>query len=190
MAQLPIVFDPNDIPESDFAAIPSGDYVAVLIDSEIKPAKKNENDKIIHMSFQIVDGHYKDKVILYFLSIVHKNETAQRIALQNLAALQRAVGVTGRLANTDVLHNKRVVLRVEYIDAAKTSRGRFAENAITGFSAYEGQTKAAFGKAKEAVGKVAEHPTEDESSDNFCFLEEATALPTELKINKFARGKK
>jgi hypothetical protein len=104
-------FDANQVdPTSDFEPIPAGKYLAVITDSELKPNKAGTGH-YLQLTFQIIEGPYRNRFLWARLNLDNPNATAVRIARAELSAICRAVGV---LAPNDSieLHNLPLVIRV------------------------------------------------------------------------------
>ena len=104
-------FDADQVPESEFAPLPEGDYVAVISESEQKPTKAGDGS-YVKLKIEIVDGDYKGRVLFENLNLQNKNETAVAIAKRALADICLAVDVP-RPTNTAQLHNKPMLIQVK-----------------------------------------------------------------------------
>ena len=82
----------NVDPATDFEPIPADKYLAVITDSEMK-ATKNGNGYYLELTFQVIDGPYKNRLIWERLNLHNPNEQAVQIAQGELSAICRAVGV-------------------------------------------------------------------------------------------------
>jgi hypothetical protein len=82
----------NIDPATDFEPIPAGKYLAVITDSEMK-ATKNGNGYYLELTFQVIDGPYKNRLLWSRLNLHNPNEQAVQIAQGELSAICRAVGV-------------------------------------------------------------------------------------------------
>jgi len=79
-------------PTASFEAIPAGKYLAAITDSEMKPTK-NGSGSYLQLTFTILEGEYKGRVVWARLNLVNPNQTAVKIAESELSAVCRAVGV-------------------------------------------------------------------------------------------------
>ena len=79
-------------PVGDFEAIPAGKYLAVINGSEMKPTKAGTG-QYLELTFQIIDGPYKNRLLWSRLNLVNPNEVAMKIAQGELSAICRAVNV-------------------------------------------------------------------------------------------------
>jgi hypothetical protein len=97
-------FDANNVePANDFDPIPAGKYLAVITESEMKSTKANTGH-FLQLTFQIVEGPFKNRYLWARLNLDNPNATAVQIA--------RAVGL---LAPKDAveLHNLPLVISVK-----------------------------------------------------------------------------
>lgn len=135
MAYLgPQGFDPNSVePAQDLAPVPSGEYLAIIIDSEIKPTR-NGAGEYLALTHQIIDGEFKGRLVWSNLNIVNANEVAQRIAQQQLSAICHAVGMTQAISDSELLHNRPLVIRVEYVPE-NVEKGWRAKNEVKAWKA-------------------------------------------------------
>ncbi|NUN15569.1 MAG: DUF669 domain-containing protein [Myxococcales bacterium] len=105
-------FNANDVePASDFEPIPAGKYLAMITDSEMKPTK-NGTGHYLQLTFQILDGPYKNRFVWARLNLDNANATAVKIAHGELSALCRAVGVMAPKDSVE-LHNLPLVITVK-----------------------------------------------------------------------------
>lgn len=139
MANLGFAFDPTAVPESDFAAIPSGEYPAVIVDSDMKPTKSGTG-KYLELAHQIIDGPYKGKKVWARLNLVNSNATAVQIAQQHLAELQRAIGLVQTISDSQLLHNRPCVIRVEFVPADAAKGRKNDTNEIKAWKSISGAT--------------------------------------------------
>ncbi|RIK74360.1 MAG: hypothetical protein DCC68_23255 [Planctomycetota bacterium] len=126
-------FNANDVePASDFEPIPAGKYLAMITDSEMKPTK-NGTGHYLQLTFQILDGPYKNRFVWARLNLDNANATAVKIAHGELSALCRAVGVMAPKDSVE-LHNLPLVITVK----CKTRKDSGeVQNEIKGFAKKE-----------------------------------------------------
>lgn len=104
-------FDASQVPEqSEFSAIPEGQYVAIATASEMKPTKRGDG-AYLQITFETIDGAYKGRKLWARLNLRNSNQTAVDIAQRELAAICRAVGVI-KPNDSAELHNKPLLLTV------------------------------------------------------------------------------
>jgi len=104
-------FDADQVPESEFAPLPEGEYTAIITESEQKPTKAGDGS-YVKLKIEIVDGEYKGRVLFENLNLQNKNEMAVSIAKRALADICLAVEVP-RPTSTAQLHNKPMKISVK-----------------------------------------------------------------------------
>lgn len=123
-------FDANQIePMNDYLPIPAGKYLAAIADSEMKPTKSG-NGAYLKLSFQILDGPAKNRLLWARLNLDNPNDTARRIALAELSAICRAVGV---LEPRDSLELHNLPLMIDVRCKKRTDTGEIT-NEIKGYA--------------------------------------------------------
>jgi len=130
-------FDANTVdPATDFEPLPAGKYLAVITDSEMKPTK-NGNGHYLELTFQVIDGQYKNRMLWSRLNLDNPNRQAVQIAQGELSAICRAVGVMQPKDSTE-LHNLPLLVTVKCKkrddtgDVVNEIRGYAKKEAATG----------------------------------------------------------
>ena len=73
-------FNANNVdPATDFEPIPAGKYVAIITDSGMKPTKSGSGH-FLELTFQIIDGPYKSRMLWSRLNLDNPNAQAVQIA--------------------------------------------------------------------------------------------------------------
>lgn len=104
-------FNANNVePKSNLDPIPSGKYVAVITDSEMKPTKAGTGE-YLELKFQVVEGDHKNRLLWSRLNLNNPNAQAVEIARAELSAICRAVGVMSPQDSVE-LHDLPLVLTV------------------------------------------------------------------------------
>ena len=86
-------FDANQVaPTTDFEPIPAGKYLAVITGSEIKPTKSG-NGSFLELTYQVLDGQYKGRLLWARLNLDNPNRQAVEISRGQLSTICRSVGV-------------------------------------------------------------------------------------------------
>ena len=126
-------FDANQVePTAALDPIPAGKYPAVVTESEMK-ANKAGTGSYLQLTFQIIDGPYKNRVLWARLNLDNPNATAVQIARGELSAVCRAVGVLAPSDSTE-LHNLPLVIHVRCKKRSDTGE---IGNEIKGYSKKE-----------------------------------------------------
>jgi len=103
-------FDATKVPESEFEAIPAGEYRAVLIESNKKPTKAG-NGFLLEVKLQILDGPYKNRTLFDRFNLWNASQQAKEIAAQQFAKVCKAVNVPTPKDSSE-LHMKPLLVKV------------------------------------------------------------------------------
>ena len=123
-------FNANEVePSSDFDPIPAGKYVAVISDSQMKETKNNAGE-YLELTFQVIEGEYKNRLVWARLCLNHPKETTSKIARGHLSAICKAVGVMTPRDSVE-LHNLPLVINVKI--KKRDDNGELT-NEVRGFS--------------------------------------------------------
>jgi len=135
-------FNAHDVePTASFEAIPAGKYLAAITESEMKPTK-NGSGSYLQLTFTILEGEHKGRVVWARLNLVNPNQTAVKIAQSELSAVCRAVGVMTPKDSCE-LHNIPLLVTVKI--KKRQDSGELA-NEVKGFE----PKSAAAGKPQQA----------------------------------------
>jgi hypothetical protein len=105
-------FDANQVePTGDFEPVPAGKYLAVITESEMKPTKSGTGS-YLQLTFAIIEGNHKGRLLWARLNLDNPNPVAERIAKAELSAICRAVGVMTPTDSAD-LHDLPLVIHVK-----------------------------------------------------------------------------
>ena len=140
-------FNANEVdPAVGFDPIPAGKYLAVITESEMKPTKAGTG-QYLQLTFQVIDGEYKGRLIWARLNLDNPSDMAVKIARAELSAICRAIGVMAPKDSVE-LHNLPLVIKV---GCKKRDDTGDITNEIKG---YEGKQQAAPGTAPAAAGST------------------------------------
>ena len=124
-------FDANQVdPATSFDPIPAGKYIAAITDSEMKPTK-NGAGNYLQLTFTVLEGEYKNRVLWARLNLNNPNATAVKIARGELSAICRAVGVMQPKDSVE-LHNIPLQITVKLKKRQDTDE---LTNEIKGYAA-------------------------------------------------------
>lgn len=105
-------FDANTVnPATDFEPLPAGKYLAIITASEMKPTKSGSG-RFLELTFQVIEGPYKNRMLWSRLNLDNPNRQAVEIARGELSALCRAVGVMQPKDSLE-LHNLPLLVTVK-----------------------------------------------------------------------------
>lgn len=86
-------FNANTVePTTTFEAIPADKYIAAIVESETKPTK-NGGGSYLQLTFQVLDGPYKGRLLWARLNLNNSNPLTVQIARAELSAICRAASV-------------------------------------------------------------------------------------------------
>jgi len=136
-------FNANEVdPAVAFEPIPAGKYLAAIIASEMKATKSGVGN-YLELSFQVLEGSCKGRILWARLNLDNPNATTVQIARAELSAICRAVGVMQPKDSVE-LHN--LPLQVNVRVKKRNDNGELT-NEIKGFEKKE----AASGQPQQAT---------------------------------------
>jgi len=130
-------FDANSVnPATDFEPLPAGKYVAIITDSEMKSTKSGSGN-YLELTFQVIDGPFKGRLLWSRLNLDNPNAQAVQIAQGELSAICRAVGVMQpkdslELHNLPLLVTVKCKKREDTGDVVNEIKGYTKKEAATG----------------------------------------------------------
>lgn len=107
-----INFDANQVdPSPGRDPIPAGQYLAVIVASEMKPTR-NGAGQYLEVEYQIIDGMHNGRRLWSRHLLHHPSEQTVQIARGELSAICRAVGVMTPQDSAE-LHNLPLTITVK-----------------------------------------------------------------------------
>ena len=103
-------YDPKQVADSDYDALPAGEYKAVIVESERKPTK-NGAGHLLNVKFQIIDGQYKNRTVFDRFNLWNDSEKAKLIAQQQFKKVCEAVNVMSPKDSSE-LHMKPLMIKL------------------------------------------------------------------------------
>lgn len=144
MANISGLYNPEAEAQQDFAPIPSGEYLAQITDSDMKPTKKNDG-QYLELEYVVLDGEYKGRKVWARLNLDNQNAQTVEIANRQMAAIREATGVLNP-RDSQELHYKPHVIRVELIPAGTTQKNGYTttkdNNEVKGWRSADGAVAA------------------------------------------------
>lgn len=135
-------FDASTVaPATEFQALPSGEYLMAVTESEMKETKGGTG-QYLQMSLTVLNAAVQEHLgrkVFVRLNLINANQTAVDIAQRELSAICHAVGVL-KLQDSTQLHDLPMTCKVAHIPA----KGEFAES--NKISAYKPASE--YGKGK------------------------------------------
>ncbi|KAF1045647.1 DUF669 domain-containing protein [Xylophilus sp.] len=126
MANLFGSYDPNAEAQAEFSAIPTGEYLSVIVDSDMKPTKSGDGE-FLELTYQVSEGEYKGRKVWARLNLKTPNAQAQEIANRQFASIREATGVANP-RDSQELHNKPHIIRVEFIPSGTSQKNGYVTN--------------------------------------------------------------
>jgi hypothetical protein len=138
-------YDATQVKDSEFEALPAGEYRALITESERKDTKDNVSE-LLEVKLQIVDGPFINRTVIDRFNLWNKNPTATKIAQQQFKKVCEAVNLP-KPGDSSNLHMKPLMIKL----AVKEYNGRL-QNEVKGYRACvpgsESQAPAVTGAAK------------------------------------------
>ena len=105
-------FDATQVePTNTFEPIPAGKYLAMIVESEMKPTKSGTG-KYLQLAFEIIEGPHQGRVLWSRLNLQNPNPTTVQIAKAELSAICHATGVLQPRDSVE-LHNLPIEITVK-----------------------------------------------------------------------------
>jgi hypothetical protein len=128
-------FDPSKEEGSHFDLIPPGEYVAEIIEAEIKQPRSGDGH-MLALTWRISEGDFEGRQVWESLCFQHSNEQAQTIARRKLKDICIACGIEEQITDPEVFKFKSARVRIgvqvdksgAYDDSNKISRVRSLED--------------------------------------------------------------
>lgn len=98
-----------NVPDSEFSALPEGDYVAIMTSAEKKPNSKGTGS-YLSCAYEVIDGQYKGRKVFDNMNLWNPNQTAVDIARRELKKLCGALGFAQQPSDSAELLNKPFVM--------------------------------------------------------------------------------
>tara|TARA_B100000676_G_C18028651_1_gene817177 strand:- start:600 stop:1115 length:516 start_codon:yes stop_codon:yes gene_type:complete len=106
----------------DNTPIPPGNYHVVIFDSDQRDNNQGTG-RWLRLGFEVKGGPQDGKDFSVFYNIKHSNPVAEKIAVEELSRLCRAIGLSGTAENEeDILNNELIVETKIDVDKEGTER--------------------------------------------------------------------
>lgn len=135
MSDLGFTYNAADIPQEDrsFDPVPAGWYTATITNAEVK-ATRDGSGQYIKCRFDITGPSHEGRVVFTNFNTRNKSDVAEKIGVQQLGALMRAIGLPS-VSNTDQLIGGTCSIKV----SIRPADGQYdAQNEVKAFKAVEG----------------------------------------------------
>jgi len=141
-------YDASQVKDSEFEALPAGEYRAVITESERKKTK-DQSSELLQVKLQIIDGPFKNRTVIDRFNLWNKNPQATTIAQQQFKKVCEAVNVP-KPGDSSALHMKPLMIKL----AVKEYDGK-EQNEVKGYKAclpQSASTPATTGTAGKPAG--------------------------------------
>lgn len=136
MANINGLYDAQAEAQQDFSPLPTGEYLAQIVDSDLKPTKNNTGH-YLELTFEVMEGEYKGRKHWERLNLDNQNTQTVEIANRAFAAIREATGVPNPRDSAD-LHYKPLVIRIDSFPAGSARRnGQVRDRAESEVKAYK-----------------------------------------------------
>lgn len=115
MANLTNLYNPDAEAQGDIGKLPTGEYTAQIIDSDMKPTNDNSG-AYLELTYEVMDGPLKGRKHWERLNLDSQNAQAVEIANRQFASVREATGVANP-RDSQELHYKPHTIRVEFYPA-------------------------------------------------------------------------
>jgi hypothetical protein len=121
-------YDASQVKDSEFEALPAGEYRAVMTESERKKTKDGASE-LLQVKLQIVDGPFKNRTVIDRFNLWNKNPEATTIAQQQFKKVCEALNIP-KPPDSSALHMKPLMIKL----AVKEYNGK-DQNEVKGYKA-------------------------------------------------------
>jgi hypothetical protein len=121
-------YDASQVKDSEFEALPAGEYRAVMTESERKKTKDGASE-LLQVKLQIVDGPFKNRTVIDRFNLWNKNPEATTIAQQQFKKVCEALNIP-KPPDSSALHMKPLMIKL----AVKEYNGS-NQNEVKGYKA-------------------------------------------------------
>jgi len=133
LAFLGTTLNVADLPQSEnnYDPIPAGNYTARITQAEL--TQTTSGGTMIKLRLDITGPSHQGRVLFSNINIRNANPEAERIGMQQLGDISRAIGLT-QISDTDQMIGGNLQVKV----AIRTSEQYGAQNDVKGYKAIEG----------------------------------------------------
>jgi len=103
-------YDASQVKDSEFEALPAGEYRAVITESERKKTK-DQSSELLQVKLQIIDGPFKNRTVIDRFNLWNKSPQATTIAQQQFKKVCEAVNVP-KPGDSSALHMKPLMIKL------------------------------------------------------------------------------
>jgi hypothetical protein len=141
-------YDASQVKDSEFEALPAGEYRVVMTESERKKTKDGASE-LLQVKLQIVDGPFKNRTVIDRFNLWNKNPEATTIAQQQFKKVCEALNIP-KPPDSSALHMKPLMIKL----AVKEYNGN-NQNEVKGYKACLPTSSSAPAEKTGTAGKPA-----------------------------------
>lgn len=179
---LPYAFDATQVaPQAPREVLPPGDYLCVIVNSEMRPTKSGDG-QYLALEHDIIDGPHKNRKLWNNLNLINPNQQAVDIAKAQLSALCHAIGVM-HVTDSTQLHGRPVLVNVRTKPVEKDGQGnvvRDASNEVKGYKLATGTAPAPHLQQQPVPQPQAWQPTTTGPTPAASYTQAPTPAPAPL----------
>ena len=120
-------YEATDEVLEDYSPVPPATYMAAITESELKDNAKGTGN-FIALTFKIMDGEYKGRILWANITYSHSNNQAQQIGRKELNTLMAACGLAS-IQDTTQLHGVAMLIDVKI----KQEKDRDPQNEVKNY---------------------------------------------------------
>ena len=130
--RLDTPIDISTLPQSEksYGLIPDGWYPASVKNAEIRQTKSG--GQMISIRYDIMGDKHAGRAVFGNINIRNQNPEAERIGHEQLGEMVRAIGITGKVHDTDQLIGGQLLIKV----GTRKSEQYGDSNEVKGFKAF------------------------------------------------------
>lgn len=119
MANLNGMYNPEAEPNSSPDKLPSGEYLAQIVESDMKPTRSG--GEYLELTYEVIEGEFKGRRHWERLNLVNASDKVVEIANRQFASIREVTGVMNPRTSEE-LHYKPHVIRIQFDAAGTTDR--------------------------------------------------------------------
>lgn len=153
MANLGMIFDPDQAPENEYEDLTPGVYAMSIVESEIRETASGTGEGL-NLTFEIIDGPSQGRRHWEWLNIRHQNPEAEKIAHATLGSICRAAG-TGPVQDSTELHGIPMMVTLALKKNKKTGETQLRATKFAPFNQAPPSHQPAYHQPQQATAQMA-----------------------------------
>lgn len=124
----------NDVNDTSFEPVPSGEYACEMIDSDVVPLKSSPDSRAMLFTAKIMEGEFQGRLIFVRFIILHHKKKAEAFGWLMYKKLCTSVNILEFPEDTRRLHG---IPFMAYVAVEEGQAGYNAKNVIKKYSQYQ-----------------------------------------------------